>query len=137
MATIMKTLKEVGETFTKSNTIKNGGGVSSLLIPRQVNAAGGLAIVGIAGGITLTSEGIKGRNRATLGKIKYGDGPARMTSSYTSGAVQAMKRVSGGNYAAFSDMAEEVVTHGSIARQIENYGATPELISALYHMGGR
>jgi hypothetical protein len=59
-----------------------------------------------------------------------------MTKSYTTGVVPAMKRASGGNYAAFSDMAEEVLLHNTAASKIENYGATPELVSALYHMGG-
>lgn len=140
MATAKKVLEGVkafGNAVTVPNNIKNGGGLSSLLVPRKLNATGGLAIAGVIGGVSLVKEGVKSRNRAKLGKITYADGPARMTDSFTSGAVSAMKRASGGNYAVFSDMAEEVVTNSSIGGAIENYGATPELISALYRMGGR
>ena len=135
MALAQKALT-IGKALTKPNNIQNGGGLSSLIVRRQVNAAGGFAITGIVGGTMLISEGIKGHNRATLGRVRYDDGLARMTNSFTSGAIPAMKRASGGNYAAFSDMAEEVVTHESIVGGIQNYGATPELISALYRMGG-
>lgn len=128
--------KAVGKVLTKPNTIENGGGLSSVLIPRRVNAAGGIAIVGGLGAVSLAHEGFKGHNRAKLGKVTYANGPARMTGSFTSGAVQAMHRASNGNYAAFSDMAEEVVQGGGIIGGLDTYGATPELISALYHMGG-
>lgn len=132
MAMVTKALKGLGKAFTMKNTIKgNDGGWSSLLIPRQVNAAGAALIVGGGALIGVGHEGVKGHNAMKLGKVSYG-GMARMTGSYNSGAVQAMHRASGGNYAAFSDMAEEVV-----GGRLETYGATPELISSLYHMGGR
>lgn len=124
----------VGKTLTKPNTLANGGGLSSFLIPRRLNTAGGLTVVGAMGTFMLANEGIKGRNRAKLGKIRYSDSMARMTNSFTTGAVSAMKEASGGNYAAFSDMAEEVVTRPFA---LDDYGATPDLISALYNMGGR
>lgn len=134
---ILKGVKTVGKALTSSNTIENGGGLSSLIVRRKFNTAGGLTAVGIVGGATLVSEGLKGHNRAKLGRVSYGDGPARMTNSFTTGAVQAMKRASGGNYAAFSDMAEEVVASPGLTGMIDDYGASPELISALYNMGGR
>ena len=48
-----------------------------------------------------------------------------------------MHRVSGGNPGIFSDFAEEVVSSPGVTGKIDDYGATPELISALYNMGGR
>jgi hypothetical protein len=47
-----------------------------------------------------------------------------------------MHRASRGNPAVFSDMAEEVLKSDNLMGKIETYGATPELISALYGMGG-
>lgn len=133
---VLKGIKSVGKALTTENKIADGGGLSSLLVPRKVNGAGMALIVG--GGLTigLADSGIKSRNQALLGKVSYGDGMARMTGSFTSGAVPAMKRASGGNYEAFSDMAKGVVSSGGYGA-IEDYGATPELISALYNMGGR
>lgn len=137
MAVIKKTLKGLGKVLTQKNSFNNDGGLSSLVIPRQVNGAGAALVIGGGAAIGVANEGFKSHNRAKLGRVRYGNGPARMTSSYTSGAVQAMRRASNGNYAAFADMAEEVVGNASIGGVIENYGATPELISALYNMGGR
>lgn len=137
MALNKKTLGKVLDTFTAPNNIKNGGGLSSYLVPRKINAVGGLTIAGAIGAASIVKEGIQGHNRAKLGKVRYGDGPARMTNSFTSGVVPAMMKASRGNYDTFSDMAEEVITNDSIGGKIENYGATPALISALYNMGGR
>ena len=131
---VLQGAKSLGMALTKPNTIENGGGLSSLLIRRRVNTAGGLAITGAVGAVMLTNEGVKGHNVATLGRISYSDSMARMTNSFTTGAVPAMKRASGGNYEVFSDMAEEVVTK---SMSIDDYGASPALISALYNMGGR
>lgn len=137
MATQSKVLsgaKAIGKALTKPNTIENGGGLSSLLIRRRLNTAGGLTAVGVVGAVTFGSEGVKAHNTAKLGKVSYSNGMARMTNSFTTGAVPAMMKASGGNYAAFSDMAEEVVT---ARMSIDDYGASPALISALYNMGGR
>ena len=121
----------IGKALTEANTVADGG-LSALVVPRRFNKTGVGVVMGGMGAFAMANEGIKGRNKAKLGKVSYNGGPARMTSSYTSGAVEAMHRASGGNYSAFYDMAEETV-----GGTIETYGATPELISALYHMGGR
>ena len=134
-----KILKEAVETFTSSNTIANGGGLSSLLIPRRVNAKGAAVLIGGAAVLTTGKEGLKTRNVNTTGKISYMDGPARMTQSYTTGAVQTMIKASNGNYEAFSDMSEEVVNGhmNPIGAVLDDYGATPAMVASLYGMGGR
>ncbi len=134
-----KILKEAVETFTSPNTIANGGGLSSLLIPRRVNAKGAAILIGGAAVLTTGKEGLKARNVNKMGKISYMDGPARMTQSYTTGAVQTMMKASNGNYEAFSDMAEEVVNGhmNPIGAVLDDYGATPAMVASLYGMGGR
>lgn len=134
-----KILKEAVETFTSPNTIANGGGLSSLLIPRRVNAKGAAILIGGAAVLTTGKEGLKARNVNKMGKISYMDGPARMTQSYTTGAVQTMMKASNGNYEAFSDMAEEVVNGhmNPIEAVLDDYGATPAMVASLYGMGGR
>ena len=134
-----KILKEAVEEFTSPNNIANKGGLSSLLIPRKVNAKGAALLIGGAAILNTGKEGLKARNVNKMGKISYMDGPARMTKSFTSGAVPAMMKSSKGNYEAFSDMAEEVVnghlnTFGTV---LDDYGATPAMIASLYGMGGR
>lgn len=134
-----KILKEAVETFTSPNTIANGGGLSSLLIPRRVNAKGAAILIGGAAVLTTGKEGLKARNVNKMGKISYMDGPARMTQSYTTGAVQTMMKASNGNYEAFSDMAEEVINGhmNPIGAVLDDYGATPAMVASLYGMGGR
>lgn len=129
--------KKVFKSLTMENNISNDGGLSSLLIPRQANGKGVAVITGATALFALGDTGIKSRNRTKMGRISYGDGPARMTSSFTTGAVDAMKRASGNNPQVFSEMAQDVVTGGGIGGKIETYGVTPELISSLYNMGGR
>ena len=129
--------KKIFKSLTVENNLKNDGGWSSLLVPRQVNGKGIAVIAGASTLLSLGDTGIKTRNKTKMGKVSYGDGPARMTSSFTTGAVDAMKRASGNNPQVFSEMAQDVVTGSGIGGKIETYGATPELISSLYNMGGR
>ena len=136
---VLNTLGKVGKALTTENNIANSGGLSSVLIPRKVNAKG-LAVVAVGGtALSFGNEGLKARNTNKMGKISYMDGPARMTKSYTSGAIPAMMQASNGDYAAFSDMAEEVVSgHNNVFGSIlDDYGANPAMIASLYGMGGR
>ena len=129
--------KKIFKSLTVENNISDGGGLSSLIIPRQVNGKGIAVIAGASTLLSLKDTGIKTRNKTKMGRVSYGDGPARMTSSFTTGAVDAMKRASGNNPQVFSEMAQDVVTGSGISGKMETYGATPELISSLYNMGGR
>ena len=129
--------KKIFKSLTVENNLKNDGGWSSLLVKRQVNGKGIAVIAGASTLLSLGDTGIKTRNKTKMGKVSYGDGPARMTSSFTTGAVDAMKRASGNNPQVFSEIAQDVVTGSGIGGKIETYGATPELISSLYNMGGR
>ena len=144
MAMMSKALKglgkgalKIGKALTTVNNIADGGGLSSLIIRRKVNGAGAALILGGQFVIGMGNEGFKSGNKARLGRVSYGGGMARMTNSYTSGGIEAMHQVAKGNYASFADIAEEAVTSTNIAGKIEDYGATPEFISALYNMGGR
>jgi hypothetical protein len=135
MASVKKVLKGLGKALTQENPISDGG-VSSLLIPRQVNGVGAALVIGGSMAINAGSEGLKSRNRARIGRVSYSDGMARMTNSFTSGGVKAMHNLSKGDSAIFSDLAEEAIASPGIAGKINDYGATPALISALYNMGG-
>ena len=135
---VLNTLGKVGKSLVTENNIANGGGLSSKIIPVKVNAKGAALILGAGTVLNYGNEGLKSRNTMKMGRISYMDGPARMTKSYTSGAVPAMMNASQGNYAAFSDMAEEVVKgHNNFLGSIlDDYGATPAMIASLYGMRG-
>lgn len=134
---VLKGAKTVGKALTKPNTIADGGGLSSLLVPRKLTGPGAALVLGGTAAFNIGNEGIKSHNAAKMGKVSYGDGMTRMTNSFTSGAVPAMKNASNGNYAVFSNMAQDVVSSPGIVGSLDTYGATPELVSALYNMGGR
>ena len=133
---VSKTLKVAGKALTQENPVADGG-LSALFVPRQINGAGAALIVG--GGLAFSAgkEGFKSRNRMSLGKVSYENGMARMTNSFTSGGVEAMHQISNGDPEIFKDLATEVVRSKNSISRVEDYGASPELISALYNMGGR
>ena len=133
---VLSGIGKVGKALTTENTVELGG-LSAYLVPRRLNAAGVTLALGGMAGVSIGKEGIKSRNINKMGDITYSSGLARMTNSFTTGAPEAMYRVSGGNYNVFSDLAEEVVTDQSIGGKLENYGVTPQFVSALYNMGGR
>lgn len=130
----------MGKMFKKAIggiTKPNPDPITSGIFPRQANWLGGaLAFGGVALAVN-GNEILKGRNSAKTGRVSYMDGPARMTSSFTSGAVKDMHRIANGNYGVFEDMATEVVaSQNAFGRVLDDYGANGKLISALYHMGG-
>lgn len=127
---------QFGADVTEKNAFKTGG-FSSLLVPRKFKKEAAMGIAGVAVAGSLAGEGIKGRSRAKLGRVSYADGMSRMTNSFTTGAVNVARRTSKGNYEVFNDMIEETFNNGlSLSRTVDDYGATPEMISSLYGMGG-
>lgn len=121
----------------RKNSFTDGGGISSLLVPVQLTGTGAALVTGATTAFSLAKTAQQGFNKAKTGYVTYSNGPVRMTGSFNSGAVETMKRASGGNYRIFSEMAENVLTGDRAFDKLETYGATPELISALYNMGGR
>ena len=110
-------------------------GLTGLLVPYKFSGLGlgvaiGAPIVGAVGASMLSAS-----NRAAIGRVTYQPTMARMVGGDNTGAVEAMKRASGGNYKVFSEMAEGVVSRDGITGIIEDYGANPAMISALYNMG--
>lgn len=122
--------------LSEARTVEDGG-ITALLVKRQLNPVGlGIAMVG-ATALSGTQGAVDAHSRVKYGRVSYDSGMARMTSNFQSGAVPAMMEASGGNYNTFSGMAKNVVSRPGFINKIEDNGATPEMISALYHMGGR
>ena len=121
------------DTFTVPNDSQNG--LLSVVMPVRASpllATGIYAapIIGSAGKALLGMH-----NRRKMGEISYSPGMTQMTGTFGSGAVGAMMRGSQGNYSKFAAMAERVVQGDGIINKIDNYGVTPQFISALYNMG--
>lgn len=143
MAIAKKVLSGIGKAgkavwmgLSEQRTVAEGG-LTALIVPRQLNLGGtAIALAGMTA-INVGKGGIDAHSRISYGKVSYDSGMARMTSDFQSGAVPAMMQASGGNYAAFSDMAKSVVTRPGPINSLNDNGATPQMIAALYHMGGR
>lgn len=136
---------ELGKKILKGawnfNTMDNltpmtGGGLTSAVITKQINARGLIGFTAIGSAIGIGKEAFAARNRRMLGKITYMDGPTRMTGSFTTGAVEGMMKASHSDYETFAGMAENVLKSPGLSR-IDDYGANSAMISALYNMGGR
>lgn len=129
-----KMLTKAVDVLTKPNTDP----ITKHIVPRQANWKGAALAVGGVAALTMGNETWKGANAGKMGRVSYMDGPARMTNSFTSGAVKDMHRISNGNYGVFADMATEVMASNNMfGKALDDYGANEKLISALYHMGGR
>lgn len=133
---ILKGLGSLGKSMTQPNNMDNGGGLSSIFVPRKVNLKGGRAAVGVITTASLISGGASARSKSKMGEISYGDGMARMTDAFNTGGVEAMKRISHGDYEAFSEMAGDALQDTSLTSKIDDFGANPGMIAALYGMGG-
>lgn len=131
----------VGKFAWKHDTMDNlppldGGGLSAAIIPKQINFKGFMTLSAVGAVVGIAKESLAAHNRITMGSVRYQDGLDCMTSSFTSGAVPAMMRGSKGDYQAFAGMAKKVVSSPGLGR-IDDFGANPAMISALYNMGGR
>lgn len=109
-------------------------------MPWAFTTKGRVAIIGGVAAFALAKEGLAGHNQRKLGKVTYTDGPARMTGSFTSGAIPAMNRASGGNEQLRNEMFVKTMKTGpggsSPLNAIDNYGVDGAFISSLYNMGG-
>ena len=129
---------KVKAAFLSENTVENGGGLSSLLVPKK---AGPAAIAGITAGMWAISgvdTGVKLYNKGKMGQVSYSGRMDKMTKNFTSGAVEGMARAANGNPETLTELVNDTMNGGpSETRKfsrIETYGVTPEFVSALYGM---
>ena len=116
------------------NTIADGGGLSSLLIPVKASPLGVGVITAGIWGASAVGDIVAGQNKKKLGRVSYQGRPARMTSGVPTQITNGIARASKGNPELAAGMIEEVMTNTSIIGKIENYGVTPQFVSAFYGM---
>lgn len=107
---------------------------SSEFVPRIATARGAGVVTALALGAEFVGDVISGASGHSLGKVSYADGMSKMTKPFTTGVVEAMHEASQGNYEIFSDMAEEVIKPKNLLSKVDDFGANPRFISALYNM---
>ncbi len=134
VGTVGKGLWHLG---TRDNlTPTTGGGLTSAIIKRQVNALGFAGLTGAMTVGSLIKNGWEMNNRRTMGYTTFQDGLTRMTDSHGSDVIEVMKRSAQGDYGTFAELATPVMRSPGLGR-IDDFGANPALIASLYHMGGR
>ena len=139
MGLMNATLKGGAKFFDKARpnglfTRQSKGIMHSEFAPRIFTPAGAALAIGGTMLATVGSEALDNHGKRVVGRVNY-DIPARLTSDFTSGTVEALHRASGGNYEAFADMANEIVSSpNAIQGFLDDHGANPQFIRAMYNM---
>ena len=120
----------------KSLFTRPGKGISNMeFVPRVFTGPGVALAIGLTGLASIASDAHYGAGASKVGRVSYADGPAKMTKSFTSGAVEAMNEAANGDYAVFSEMAAPMFkSNNQVARVIDDYGANPAMIRSVYGM---
>lgn len=121
--------------FKKNLTFREGGGITSILIPNQLTKTGIAVGMGIGAAAALGTEMFANHNRRKMGPVSYEGGPARMTHNVTSGAIEAINDVTT-DPAVKADMLKHILrTDDGAINNMEEFGVDSEFISAFYGMG--
>ena len=121
--------------FKKNLTFREGGGLTSILIPNQLTKTGIIAGMGIGAAAAFGTEMLANKNRREMGPVSYQGGPARMTHNVTSGAIEAIKDVTN-DPEIQADMIKHMLrTDDGVINNIEEFGVDEQFISAFYGMG--
>lgn len=121
--------------FKKNLTFREGGGLTSILIPNQLTKTGIVAGMGIGAAAAFGTEMLANKNRREMGPVSYQGGPARMTHNVTSGAIEAIKDATN-DPEVQADMIKHMLrTDDGVLNNIEEFGVDGQFISAFYGMG--
>lgn len=124
-------IKSVASFFTQnSRGLANGD-----LLPKIISGEGAALIGGSMLAVGTVNSGIKARNNAKLGKVVYNGGPDRMTQSYTTGAVNTIRRIAD-TPEEFSELTQSAMSGGelSFGQRLEDYGVNDKFVAAFYGM---
>lgn len=124
----------MGVFFDPNIPFEQGGGLTSKLIPHQLNKRGIAAGFGIMGAASIGREMFIQHNRMKMGPITYTGGPSRMTNNFSSGAVEAIQKVTK-DPEVQADMLKKILrTQDGIINNLEEYGVDGDFLSAFYGM---
>ena len=125
----------MGIFFKPNRTIAEGGGLTSKIVPYQLTKVGIGAGIGLSGAASLGKEMFIQHNKMKMGPISYTGGPDRMTHNVTSGAIEAIDKITN-DPEVKADMLRKIAhTSDGIVNNLEEYGVDSEFISAFYGMG--
>lgn len=125
----------MGIFFEKNVPFEEGGGLTSKLIPYRFTKAGiGLGFA-VSGAASIGKEMLVQHNKIKMGPVSYGGGPTRMTNSFTSGAIEAIKETTKDPQIQ-QDMIRKVLhdTDSGMINNLEEYGVDEQFLSAFYGM---
>ena len=124
-------IKSVASFFTQNSR----GLMEGDLLPKIISGEGAALVGGGMLAVGAVNSGIKARNNAKLGKVVYNGGPDRMTQSYTTGAVNAIRRIAD-TPEEFSELTQSAMSGGefSFGQKLEDYGVNDKFVAAFYGM---
>lgn len=126
-------MKSINNAFIQNNqTFAEGGGLTSYILPYRMGPASiGLtfsSMYAVKLGQDLWAE----HNKLKAGPIRYTGGPARMTSNFDSGIVEAIRDVSD-DPAVQQDMLKRTMKSSGIGH-LDTYGVDGDFVAAFYGM---
>lgn len=125
----------MGFWFKPNKTFAEGGGLTSILIPKQLGKGGVAVGMGVLGVGAVAEQAFASHNRLKAGPIRYGGGPARMTNQFSSGMVEAINNATD-DPAIKADMINHIMhnrTDGALSN-LEQHGINQDFMNAFYGM---
>ena len=124
----------MGLFFKPNLTFKEGGGLTSKIIPYQLTKAGVAVGFGVGAAAAIGTEMSRQHNKMQMGPVSYDGGPDRMTHNITSGAIEAIQQTTK-DPAVQADMIRKMLrTDDGIINNMEEFGVDSEFVSAFYGM---
>lgn len=126
----------MGAFLTNNIPFNEGGGLTSVLIPKRLTKAGIGSMFALSGAASIGKEMFIASNIRKMGPVSYTGGPARMTNSFDSGAIQAIKQATKDPNVQ-QDMLRKILksSNDGIIKNLEEYGVDGQFLSAFYGMG--
>lgn len=120
--------------FTDNLSFAQGGGLTSRIIPKVFDKPG------IALGFGLTQGAVVGRNllaqhnKLKAGPMTYTGGPAKMTSNFDSGAVEAIMKSTNDPETRADIVRHMLRSQETILENVREYGIDEEFMNSFYGM---
>ena len=126
----------MGAFLTNNVPFNEGGGLTSVLVPKRLTKAGIGGMFALSGAASIGKEMFIASNIRKMGPVSYTGGPARMTDSFDSGAIQAIKQATKDPNVQ-QDMLRKILksSNDGIIKNLEEYGVDGQFLSAFYGMG--
>ena len=124
----------MGLIFENNQTFQEGGGLTSVLLPKRLTKFGVGLGIGVGTAASMGTEMFKMHNQMKVGKVTYQGGPQRMTDNFNSGAIEAIANVTDDPKIQQEMISKVLKNSDSLYGNIEEFGVDGAFLSAFYGM---